>query len=478
MLRTRITLVVVAAVVFAIALGAFLSFRTVSGVVGEELERGLRARADAVAALVDAGGTPPVRPGTAEQLLRPDGSVVPGARLPLPVPERARDVARTGRGSHVEDRVVAGTEYGIITVALPRGGAVMVAQSYAGALRTEEAFLWRTSLSTAAATGITALLSWLVLGRVLGPVRRLDRAARRITGTQDLSVPLPPAGRDEIGRLTRSFGVMLEALRRSRAQQQQLVQDAGHELRTPLTSVRGSAELLQRARGRLSPADEEQILGTLVSETVALDELVRELVELATDRYTGEEPEDVDLVAAAEESTARCRQRTGRTVTVAAPSDPADREGPGVTVRARPRAVQRCVDNLLSNAVKFSPAGTPVEVRVAGGGALGELVVADRGPGIPPGEEAAVFGRFHRGPGTQGTPGSGLGLAIVDDLVGADGGTVFARNGADGGAEVGFRLPAAVTERRARGGWGPATSATSGGSGRPSRGLRRERQVP
>ncbi|KJY25145.1 histidine kinase dimerization/phospho-acceptor domain-containing protein, partial [Streptomyces sp. NRRL S-495] len=91
-----------------------------------------------------------------------------------------------------------------------------------------------------------------------------------------------------------------------------------HELRTPLTSLRGSAELLQRARGRLAPEDEEQILGTLVAESVALDELVRELVELATDRQADEDPVPLDLAAAAEDCADRFRQRTGRVITVVA----------------------------------------------------------------------------------------------------------------------------------------------------------------
>lgn len=187
----------------------------------------------------------------------------------------------------------------------------MVGQSYAGATRVDNQSLWRITWTTAAAIGFAALLGWLVLGRILRPVRRLATATRRITTTQDLATPLPAAGSDEIGQLTHSFEHMLAALRRSRAQQQQLVQDAGHELRTPLTSVRGSAELFQQAHGRLDPKGEEQILTTLVTETAALDDLMRELVELATDRRTEEEPEAVDLAVAAEDSAQRCRLRTG-----------------------------------------------------------------------------------------------------------------------------------------------------------------------
>lgn len=446
MLRTKITLALVAATLLAIGATAFASYRNVGELVGDELDRSLYDRADTVITLLDADRRPPPRADTTEQILPAHGSPRPLAkgRKPLPVSSAARQVAVTGHGADRQDITVDGAEYGVLTKPLPGGGALMVSQEYRGAARVDHAFLWRISVTTLAATAVSALLSWLVLGRILRPVRRLAHTARRITTTEDLSTPLPPAGRDEIGQLTRSFETMLTALHRSRAQQQQLVQDASHELRTPLTSVRGSAELLQRARGRLDPADEEQILTTLVTETTALDDLVRELVDLATGRHTDEQPEGVDLATTAEDSAHRFRRRTGRTITIDA-VEPA-------TVRARPRALQRCIDNLLSNAVKFSPDDTPVTVHIEGS----RLSVRDHGPGIEPAEQHAVFDRFYRGPGTQAIPGSGLGLAIVHDIITADHGTVFARAAPDGnGAEVGFRLPpdapAPTARRRVRG---------------------------
>ncbi|WP_372405394.1 ATP-binding protein [Streptomyces luteireticuli] len=433
-LRTKITAVVATAAALAMSLAAFMSYRGVSTLVADELDRGLDDRTNTVVAFLAAGLTPPARTDMIEQVVSARGTVKPTApgRDTLPVPPDALRVARTGKGESRADVVVSGTEYGTLTRPLPGGGAVMVGQSYEGAARLDHQFLWRISWTTAAAVGFAALVGWLVLGRILRPVRRLAVTTRRITTTQDLATPLPPAGSDEIGQLTHSFEHMLSALRRSRAQQQQLVQDASHELRTPLTSVRGSAELLQRARGRLAPEDEEQILTTLVTETAALDALVRELVELATDRHTQEDPEAVDLAAAAEDGAQRLRRRTGRTVLVVG-----DDANPPVPVRARPRALQRCIDNLLSNAVKFSPEGTAVVVHIGGG----TLTVRDQGPGIAPGERHAVFDRFYRGPRTQATPGSGLGLAIVHDIITADSGTVFATTADGGGAEVGFHLP-------------------------------------
>ncbi|MFB7382280.1 HAMP domain-containing sensor histidine kinase [Kitasatospora purpeofusca] len=475
MLRTRITLVVVAATLLAILVSVVSSYRGVTGMVADQFDRALVDRADAVAAVLDAGRVPAERPDTAEQLLLPDGTVRPlsPGRAALPVPPGALAVARSGEGRLTAETTVGDRTFGVLVLGRGEGhGALVVSQDYADAERMDQEFLGRISWTTAGSAAACAALSWLLIGRILRPMRRLARAAERISSTQDLGTALPAAGRDEVGRLTLAFEVMLDALRRSREAQQRLVQNASHELRTPLTSVRGSAELLQRARGRLAPEDEEKILGTLVAESVALDDLVRELVELATDRQADEDQVPLDLAAAAEDCADRFRRRTGRVIDVGAAGAGPDRDG-AVVVLARPRALHRCIDNLLANAVKFSPGDTPVTVLVesapagTGRGGTGDrggtggrtrpgvpyvrLVVRDLGPGIGPEERDAVFDRFYRGAGTQSTPGSGLGLAIVHDLVTADGGTVFAGTGPGGGAEVGFTLPRAVLPASRRG---------------------------
>ncbi|PXX69321.1 two-component system sensor histidine kinase MprB [Nocardia tenerifensis] len=433
MLRARLTLVVIVAVLAAIVVTLATSYRGVSALVGDQIDRSLNDRVDAVTAVLPA--VLPERADTIEQLLSADGAarpLIPG-RMPLPVAEADRAVARNGSGTAEYNIDLDGEPYGILTKPRPGGGAVMVAQRYRESERIDREFLWRTGGITAIAVALSALLSWLAIGRILRPVRRLLAATEHISSTQDLSVGLPPVGRDEIGRLTGSFATMLAALRRSRAQQHRLVQDASHELCTPLTSIRGSAELLQRARGRLAPEDETQVLDTLVQESTALDDLVAELVELATDQHTTEEPTIVDLAALAEDCARRFRHRGARPITVTA-DDPVD-------VLARPRALARCVDNLLNNAIKFSPPDTPVEVRVHGT----EVSVRDQGPGIAAEDAPAVFDRFYRAANAQGTPGSGLGLAIVADIVTAHHGTVFAEHGP--GARIGFRLPPARPSR-------------------------------
>jgi two-component system OmpR family sensor kinase len=78
---------------------------------------------------------------------------------------------------------------------------------------------------------------------------------------------------------------------------------------------------------------------------------------------------------------------------------------------------------LATNAITHTPAGTKVTLRARRRGACSELVVEDDGPGIPPSQREAVFGRFYRVEGGMAS-GSGLGLSIARELARLLGGDV------------------------------------------------------
>lgn len=97
--------------------------------------------------------------------------------------------------------------------------------------------------------------------------------------------------------------------------------------------------------------------------------------------------------------------------------------------------VRDCLVRLLDNAIKFSPSGSVVEVTARFGATELELTVADRGPGIAPGDEANLFlPYYHRQRGDDlYSAGNGLGLAVVKSSATAHGGTAKWASRKDGG---------------------------------------------
>jgi two-component system sensor histidine kinase MprB len=281
-------------------------------------------------------------------------------------------------------------------------------------------------LSTLVAV-LAAVVGWLIAVRVTSRLRRLSIAAENVATTGRLNVDAPVTGRDEAGRLGRSFSEMLAALSRSKEQQQRLVEDAGHELRTPLTSLRTNLDVLKR-HPSMDDAMRAQILADIDRDTTELSNLVEEVVAVAADRHTSELPEPVRLSEAVERVVNKARRRTSRDIVVVADES---------IVMVRPALLERAISNLIDNALKFDDSDSPIDVSVSSG----TITVSDRGPGIPEADLPIIFERFHRSVASRTLPGSGLGLSIVAEFAAAHGGSVLARNRVGGGAEVGFTLP-------------------------------------
>ncbi|MDF3142896.1 MULTISPECIES: HAMP domain-containing sensor histidine kinase [unclassified Streptomyces] len=273
----------------------------------------------------------------------------------------------------------------------------------------------------------------------LRPVDKLTDAVEHVARTEDLNIRIPVEddSEDEVARLSRSFNSMTSALASSRELQQQLIADAGHELRTPLTSLRTNIELLTRSEetGRPIPeADRKALLASVKAQMTELASLIGDLQELS--RSEGQRGERVQVISLEEtvESALRRARLRGPELTITADLQP-------WYVRGEPAALERAVVNILDNAVKFSPEGGAIEVALNDG----VLTIRDHGPGIPADELPHVFDRFWRSPSARALPGSGLGLSIVARTVEQAGGQVMLARADGGGTVATVRLPGADT---------------------------------
>ena len=221
--------------------------------------------------------------------------------------------------------------------------------------------------------------------------------------------------RDDLGRTT--GGIVLfddvtgehAALRQQAELRDRLVQTVNHELRTPLTTLLGHAELLEELltdvpepaakslRAVLKAGERLRDLAQTISDLVDLDqaqrvirsqvdvmELVRDVVEAYEDEAT----------------------RNGVELEVVSPET--------FVVEVDGTQLRKAVAALVDNAVKHAPSGTPVRVAVGLNGRSVDVVVTDRGPGIPERERKRVVQPFERGDVELTSPSQrGLGLAVA-----------------------------------------------------------------
>ena len=264
-----------------------------------------------------------------------------------------------------------------------------------------------------AAAVLAALAALLLARKISRPVRNVAAASRDVAAERTVE-PVPEEGARELVSLARSFNEMAQRLAKARAAERQFLMSVSHELKTPLTAIRGYAEGL--ADGAVP---EDEAAEWIQREAARLERLVRDLLDLGRIRRSefSVRREPIDLGPIARECLARYEVQA-RDFGVALEVDVAE---PAVAVGDADRMVQ-VVSNLVENALRVAPPGGSVRIAAA----LGELAVADDGPGLADEELPRAFERFflHSRYGRERPVGTGLGLAIVKELVEGMGGSV------------------------------------------------------
>jgi two-component system sensor histidine kinase MprB len=274
-------------------------------------------------------------------------------------------------------------------------------------------------------------LGFLVARTALRPLDKVTEEIEEVAESTDLTRRLDEGGRDELGRLRRTFNRMLSALHRSQEQQLQLVLDASHELRTPLTSLKTNTEVLRRV-DELDPETRTQLLDDVVTQLDELTTLVGDLAELARGERHASPPERFRLDQVVDDLVS-IGATHGRTRDLEIEAELSE-----CWVVARPERVGLALGNLINNAIKWSPEGGVIKVSCQDG----VVIVRDHGSGIAEKDLPKIFDRFYRSREARSMPGSGLGLAIVAQVAAEEGGTVSASNDPSGGAVLRFALPA------------------------------------
>jgi signal transduction histidine kinase len=279
--------------------------------------------------------------------------------------------------------------------------------------------------------GVLALSVTLLIGfgtlwfmnRQMKPLERLGKAVEQF-GTRLEASTLKEEGTIELRQLIAAFNRLQANIGDLVRGRTRIITAVGHDLGTYLTRLRLRAEYIADAEQRERAIRDIDDMHGLMQETLALAKL----------QHDGEGDTPVDLVPLLKNTVAGFAEAEG----------PVRDFLPSVSVMVRigPAAFARAAGNLIANALKY---GREADVRLAVSGAMVELVVEDRGPGIPPEERAAVLEPFYRRDNARNLNqrGFGLGLAIVSEVVKGANGTLTLDDRDGGGLRVKIALPLA-----------------------------------
>ena len=289
---------------------------------------------------------------------------------------------------------------------LPRGYHLLVGRN----LRDLDEMRSAVVRAVAWGAGITVVLAvagaWWMRRSVAARIESINRTSRRIM-EGELSERIESHGSgDEFDELVANLNAMLERIETLMDDVRRVSDNVAHDLRTPLGRLRTRLEQLRDAGGDGASA---------ALAEAALAEADRMLATFNA------------LLRIARIETGRRRHAFRRTDLAAIGNDVADLYAPlaearGIAFRhsgieapvdADPDLLFQSLANLLDNAIKYTPEGGAVTLQVTSDDHTVTAVVADTGPGVPPGEREAVLRRFYRLEPARGAPGSGLGLSLV-----------------------------------------------------------------
>jgi signal transduction histidine kinase len=328
------------------------------------------------------------------------------------------------------NRVVADarTEDGV-TDARAAAPTALRGQRYALEMRrsfrdvTSASSVVRRALPVAALSGLAAALGLglLLTSRLVRRLRTLRDAALRIPEVGTRGEVSGDRSNDEVGDLARAFATMQSRLHDQEEARRRFVATASHELRTPLSSLHLMLDLLDEelaegGSGQDGARKQVERAGTQVRRLEGLAADLLDLSRLDADVALRREPVDLNEVCAAVAS-----EFDG------VPDRPVvrlDRAAEPCSALGDPGAVAQIARILIDNAQRFGPSATDVHVVLGADGLARTIEVVDEGPGVPAGEEQAIFERFRRGDQQDGDGGFGLGLPIARELARRMGGEV------------------------------------------------------
>jgi two-component system sensor histidine kinase BaeS len=264
------------------------------------------------------------------------------------------------------------------------------------------------------------------------PLTNLKSAAESIA-KGDFNVKITTTTADEIGKLSKSFNIMVESLQKEEQLRKHLMSNIAHELRTPLTIIKTHIEAMEDKIIEDTPKGLENIKNE-VNRLIKLVKGIEDITTAEASFFTKGETAEVNLKEFLSELAEELRpafkeNRLDITIT----------KEDNLTVVTDTEKLEKIIRNILSNSLKFTEEGgvwidySTVENNFY-------IEIRDSGKGIPENEMPLIFNRFYRIEGSR-TDGLGLGLAIVKELVNVMGGRIEVKSKVNGGTVFKVYLP-------------------------------------
>ncbi|QQS44228.1 HAMP domain-containing histidine kinase [Candidatus Roizmanbacteria bacterium] len=257
---------------------------------------------------------------------------------------------------------------------------------------------------------------------------------------------------DEVSEYKKRHNIFLDLIRDEKERNQlakaeikardEFLSIASHELKTPLTlSLLQIQRALHNIRNvSLANFSVQKLMDMLESveqQTDRLSKMISDLsnVSLITTGRMKLEPTEIDLAVIVKEAVEHVK------ISMRKPDHPitTDIKGSCVGIYDKVR-IEQVITNLLTNAIKYGD-NKPIDVKIEKKSDRYNIIVQDRGLGIPKNMQSKIFGRFERGNGHGNIKGLGVGLYITHQIIAAHEGKIHLKSKPGKGSTFIVELP-------------------------------------
>ena len=242
-----------------------------------------------------------------------------------------------------------------------------------------------------------------------------------------------------LARVNAHIGLKLtrDRLERVAREREELVNLVAHDLKNPLTSVLFASDILRTDGCR--PERIPRYLEMIYESANDALGYIRHYLERRAGQANRDSAVSAELAPTLDWLMQRYEMQLdarGIRVVLSPPPDHA-------RVAIDERVLRQVSENLVSNAMKYAPNSELTLAGRAGAPGFWQLIVADRGPGIPASKQRQLFKPFTRlqDDAVEDGLSSGLGLSLAKQIVHDAGGQLWYEDRKQGGARFVIELP-------------------------------------
>ena len=294
----------------------------------------------------------------------------------------------------------------------------------------EQRFNYFVLYTALALATLILFLNYLMVNKMLNPVRLLKQGAERIR-QGDLNYRVKSNLQDELGELTESINHMADSLQSMLEAKRQLLMAISHELRTPITKAKLRMEFMPKSDEKDQLKEDIDEIDLLISDLLEAERLNNDHSVLVS--------EPVMLASFVRSITEQFEAYSGE-LQVNTPNHDLEFEIDKLRIRL-------LITNLLNNAIRHGK-GNLIKVRVSFSENQGVIEVNDNGEGISEEHISQITEPFYRADSSRqrNTGGFGLGLYLCRLIAQAHGGEMVITSQLEQGTQISISLPRAQVD--------------------------------